>query len=71
MTLFESTGALALTKLVPDLEGVDPDDAFRQVWKAETTYSTDIMRLMPYHVMPTDPPRQGEVQAYFLAVQDA
>lgn len=31
VSLFESTGALALTKLVPDLEGVDPDDAFRWV----------------------------------------
>lgn len=29
VALFESNGALALTKLVPDLEGVDPDDAFR------------------------------------------
>ena len=29
VSLFEGTGALALTKLVPDLEGVDPDDAFR------------------------------------------
>lgn len=29
VSLFERTGALALTKLVPDLEGVDPDDAFR------------------------------------------
>ena len=29
--LFESSGAGALTKLVPDLDGVDPDDAFRYV----------------------------------------
>ncbi|CAM9119050.1 unnamed protein product [Pylaiella littoralis] len=31
VSLFESTGALALTRLVPDLEGVDPDDAFSSV----------------------------------------
>ncbi|CAM9572360.1 unnamed protein product [Ascophyllum nodosum] len=29
--LFESSGAGALTKLVPDLDGVDPDDAFSSV----------------------------------------
>ena len=27
--LFRSSDALALTKLIPDLAGVDPDDAFR------------------------------------------
>ncbi|CAN0033779.1 unnamed protein product [Ectocarpus sp. 6 AP-2014] len=31
VSLFEGTGALALTKLVPDLDGVDPDDAFSSV----------------------------------------
>lgn len=29
VSLFESTDALELTRLVPDLTGVDPDDAFR------------------------------------------